>query len=696
MKLSKFTSVCLATISLTTVLNATEKLNEITIMGDKLDRSLQESTSSIQVFDSKLLENNTNYEDLSGVINQSANVQSTGWGYKIRGIDSYDTNTGIGTTNFTLDGAPLSFFSISADTLTTWDMEQVEILRGPQSTSQGRNSLAGAVVLKTKDPEFNHNGKGRISYGSYNSQSLSLMQTGPITENLAFRLTAQRKGSDGYLENKNLNEDDFSENRSLNLRGKLLYLIGDDSQVLFTTSHTNKNDNGNTLVTGDPEKRINIWNTDGYYQTKVNTHSLEYKTYLNENWDFKAITTFTDTDHDRKTDRDEDRGLSTIDMENENKDFTQEFRVDYKGDKLKASIGLYYANGKNDRTYNITDADASSLFAGLKIKYDQSTYEEFHNYALFLNSDYQLTDKLTIITGLRADRDKRENTSDLAIKRSVDLGAGINGVVDNAINNLVGPGNDKADSKLDNILPKIGFNYKLTENINTGFTYSKGYRPGGVSVNPVQGSSKQYDAEFTNNYELSFKSKWLDDALIANANIFYTKWEDRQLSVSGNSGLAEDEYIENAGESELKGLELETIYYINPKFRLNTSLGYIDTEYKKYENNGTNYAGNEFAQTPNFTANTGLYWENDQNVYLATNLRYSGSSYANSENTLKVSPYTVVDTKIGYKQKDWEISLFANNLFDKTYYTDKQKSGSNYRYRVGAPRVVGINFEYKW
>lgn len=696
MKISKIASICLATVSLTTVLNATEKLNDITIMGDKLDRSLQESTTSIHVFDSKFLENNTNYEDLTGVVNQSANIQSTGWGYKIRGINSYDSNTGIGTTNFTLDGAPLSFFSISADTLTTWDMEQVEILRGPQSTSQGRNSLAGAVVLKTKDPEFDFKGKAKVSYAEYNTQSLSLMQTGPINENLAFRLTAQRKSSDGYVENKNLNEDDFRKDRSLNLRAKLLYLIDDDSQVLFTSSHTNKNNNGNLWITNNPDKRINIWNTDGYYQTKVDTHSLEYKTYLNENWDFKSITTLTDTDHDRVTDGDEDRGLAIIELDNENKDFTQEFRADYSNDKLKASIGLFYANGKNDRNSSSINADASNLFAGLKVKYDQSTYEEFNNYALFFNSDYKLTNNLTLITGLRADKDKRENTSKLAITRSVNLGAGLNNAIDNAINNLVGPGNDKDDSKLDNILPKLGFNYKLSENINTGFTYTKGYRPGGVSVNPIQGQSQKYDAEFTNNYEISFKSKWLDDKLTANANIFYTKWKDRQLRVSGSSGLAEDEYIANAGESELKGLELETVYYVNPKFRLNTSVGYVKTEYKKYNNNGADFSGNEFAQTPKYTANFGTYWENDKNIHLAANITYSGSAYANDENTIRIKPFTVVDTKIAYKQKDWEISLYANNLFDKTYYTSKQKSGTNYRHIVGAPRIVGVNFEYKW
>lgn len=708
MRLSKIVCASLITICTTSILNANEtadNLGEITVTGEKLERTLQETMSSVQVFNEKKLEENTNLSDFKEVTSQISNVTSGRWGYTIRGINSYERPTGIGSTNVTLDGAALSFFSINGSMLSTWDLAQAEVLKGPQSTSQGRNSLAGAIVLKTKDPEFEPNGKIRLSHGQKNTNDFALMQTGPITNNLAFRLTAQRKSSDNFTRNESLKEKDFNKTQLSNIRGKLLYLIDDESDILLTIGKTNERDNGNTYLTGTSSSNAKqLWNTDGFYHNVSNTNSLEYKKALNEDWDFKSLTTFTKTDHDRITDNDAQEGNALVLYENSNKDFSQEFRFDYQNDLVNSSIGLFYTSGKKSADSKRNGQDASSIAGGLplKINYNQQFSEDFSNIALFTNTDYKLTDRLTLITGIRFDKDKRENKSNLDISRITDLEAigapsGTNAGVDNQITNLVGPGTAEAENSLSNILPKIGFSYKINENINAGLIFSKGYRPGGISVNPVKGEAKKYDAEFTKNHELSFRSNWLKNRLIANANIFYTKWDEQQIEVQGNSPLQEDRHIENAGESILKGFELETSYQVTDELRLNSNFGYVKTEYKNYMSDGNNYSGKEFAGVPKITANVGFFWKNTQNIFFATDVAYLGKKYSDNENTLEVPAYTVVNSKIGYEQKDWTISLYVNNLFDKKYYQNKTKNdATTFNYQFGDPRLVGVTFEYKW
>ena len=708
MKLSKVACaslLVLCTSSLWAEKNEDSDLGEITITGEKLERTMQETVSSVQVFNDKKIEENIEIKDLKDVASQISNVTAAGWGYTIRGISSFEKNTGISSTSVTLDGAALSFFSIDANLLSTWDMEQAEILKGPQSTSQGRNSLAGAIVLKTKDPEFEANGKVKLSYGDYNTSEVAIMQTGPINEDLAFRLSAQRKASDGFITNDQLKEDDFNKSQYSNVRGKLLYLIDDESDLLLTINKFNNRDNGNTYVTGDPYERKHRWNTDGYYDSDSNSNSLEYKTVMSDDWDFKSLTTYTKTDHDRVTDYDALAGNAEFIYDNKDKDLSQEFRFDYQKDALAASIGLFYASGKKDANTDINGADASNLAGGapLKVKYLQKFKEDYSNIAAFVNADYDLTEKLTLITGLRIDRDKRENQSNLDITRITDLEAsfgqpaGTNAGIDTAISNLVGPGTMSAQNSLTNILPKVGLSYKLNDNVNLGFVFSKGYRPGGISVNPVRGEAKKYDPEFTNNYELSFRSNWLDKRLTANANVFYTQWKDQQIDVQGSSPLTEDTHTENAGESTLKGFELETDYIVNDQLKINSTFGYVKTAYKKYVSGRVDYSGNEFSNSPKITASAGFFWKNIKNIFVATNVVHTGDSYNDSENKLYIPSYTVVNSKIGYEKKDWSISLYANNLLNKKYYTTKTNNNDNTsNYDTGAPRVVGLNFQYKW
>lgn len=688
MKLSKIASICiLGLFSANPLFAEKENLGEITILGAKLGKSLQETTQSVQVFTDIDFLNSSKMNDMYDIFDQTTNVNRHGtFAINIRGISSTGTagtSVGARTIEVNIDGVSQGFYASREGAVSTWDMAQAEFLKGPQSTTQGRNSLAGAIILKTKDPEFEANGAIELGYASYNTSNIAIMQTGAITENLAFRLSLEKKQTDGFIKNDILAKDNFNKNELLTLRGKLLYEFENGANILLSLSKTANDENGYYFVSStNPYDRKSNWNTDGHWNSKTQSHSLEINYPLNNTWALKSITSFADENFHRLSDVDSNRGMGINNTFRDSDNISQEFRFIYKSDKLDSILGLYYTKGLGTNDSIINDWDVSTFLdapAGTVIlDYTQNLKEDYTNIALFFNSDYHISDKFTLITGLRLDKDERDNVASI-ISQST-YGA------------LLGSGNIKAEENTVNLLPKFGFDYKWNKNINTGLVYSKGYRPGGISVNPVRVESKTYDAEYTNNIEASFRSQWLNKRLKVNANVFYTEWNKQQVTENLSAINQFDTHIINAGKSTIKGIELESKFQLNNEVAIFGSAGYVKTKFDEYNNNGNDYSGHEFKYTPNITANFGTTYRNKEGYFTHTNLAYTGQSYTSNANTQKTASRTITNIKLGYEEKEWAFYIYANNLFDKEYlYRNTSKT-----YDVGEPRVIGFNLNYTW
>ncbi|MEO1405333.1 MAG: TonB-dependent receptor plug domain-containing protein, partial [Pseudomonadota bacterium] len=203
----------------------TRTLDQIVISGTKLGLSVQDADVSVEVFDAERIEQESLFE-LDDVLLRSPNVTISGTtsSITIRGINRGGVSGGGQgvTSNVYIDGAPIATTALSFGIESLWDVSQVEVLRGPQSTVQGRNALAGAIVVSTADPTYDWEFKGRARYAEFNSQQYAGAISGPIIpDQLAFRVAVDYQSSDGFVDSAVLNTDfDFQD--ALSIRSKLL------------------------------------------------------------------------------------------------------------------------------------------------------------------------------------------------------------------------------------------------------------------------------------------------------------------------------------------------------------------------------------------------------------------------------------------------------------------------------------------
>lgn len=730
---------CLASAADTQSDENTAKMDAVMVVGERIQRDQQETTTSVRIFDQEDLAN-LNAFNVTDLLNKTANITADNNSFTIRGI----ANTGVtmndgGSDSGTIfiDNIPIASNSINSSTLNAWDLDTVEVLRGAQSTNQGANTQAGAIIIRTNNPEFASSGQARLRVGDYNTYEAAIAQGGALVDDvLAYRLALQHRSSDGYTKNPILDDDKWDSSKELNGRMKLLWQPTgkEDTQLLLTLARQENESPDNQKVFtitptdgSDTPAQEDIYKREAYMNTPWDIKQdlsqqavVEFNHQLNDRWKLQTVSTLmaydwhSTHDEDRNDQRDALRNsYSSSDV------WSHEIRMNFSGEKLHAVAGLYASRSSKDNN-NITVGRATKFAPGFPpavYDYDTTYQQDNTNYALYLDSDYALTENFTINAGLRIDQTEIDYRSSGETRRTNDFsGLGgdafcageapkygsnattCNGLIDQVLS--VTDGSGKGDNKDINVLPKLGFLAKLNENINLGYSVQRAFRSAGTSLNTGTGEVIDYDAEFSTNHELSFRSQWFEQALTINANAFYVDWTDQQVSMSGSANPY-DLYTGNAGKSTLKGAELEVFWQINANFDSFLSLGLVDTEFTEFSaTNGTSYKGNEFAGAADTTASFGLNWDSNINWFAGLNGRYTSDSYMRIENELKTDAYTIFDSQVGYQTAAWKVSAYVKNLTDEEYILDQRidtETNAIYTgYKVGAPRTMGMIAELYW
>lgn len=731
----------------------------VIVTGEKASRGLQDTTTSVAVTTARAIERE-HLQTFYDVVNRTANMSDTYGksGFTIRGVSNTNVSGGgsSGLATIYLDGAALPDAAAYSGPLEMWDIGQVEVLRGPQSTLQGRNALAGAVIIRSTDPTFTWGFKARAEAASGDARSIAFAGGGPIiADQLAFRLAVEDKSSDGFVYNPTRHVDADAAD-TFNIRGKLLLtptaLPG--LRALATYSH-NKRDAGYIYTysrTDTPDHYEHRVDTSGDPQTsnaKADIFTLDASYQLNDKLTLNGIASWNKLHEIGQYDTDYSPArISYGTRDDTAKTASQELRLNYAGDRLKGLVGFYHAKRDSEQnTVSLTNvefptstltalmtqtlvglgysqplaaataADFSARYTAalpvIPVDYTSVNPEQIETTALFFDGSFALTPKLSVLGGLRYDHEENTSSSTATAVLAATLPAPsafpatdqpfvptVNAFVSGMVAQA-GASAPEATRKFKAWLPKIGVKYAWTDDISTSLTAQRGYRSGGQMVNIARASVAPYDQEYTWNYEASLRTAWLDDTLTVNANVYYTDWKAQQVIVY--LGLnAYDYQVVNAGKSHLYGFEIEVAQAVTPNFNWYGSIGHTRTEFDEFNvsvgSTSADLTGAEFPYAPHWTLAAGADYRWDNGLVANLNANYRAKAYSqadvNQASDDLVKARALVNGRFGYEQEHWGIYVFGKNLLD-TKYAQYARAADNIAL-LGDPRVIGVSLETRW
>lgn len=724
------------------------QIEEVLIYGEKTERSLQDTVSSVGVMTQTQIDESAIY-DIQDVFDRMANVNGSqgNEGFAIRGIN-HSTVTGsgglntVGLASLHIDGAVMSSLGIRAGQVELWDMAQVEVFRGPQSTNQGRNSLAGAIVMRSADPTYEWDAKYRAYYAQNNTHAASVAFGDALIEDeLAYRVAIDTQETDGFIKNPVLNDDDYGGSSNTTIRGKLLWEPASiEGLSVLTTLSYSKNEAGDPIASlidadsnpTDPYKRKAYANIVGFDNNKQSIATVEVNYELNDEWKLTSISSGNRSDYERQSDADAQAtgGPALRTRKTDTDVFSQELRLNFDYQRLQGNVGAYYYNLNQDSqiddliTQNlraqvtqlvpILAPTLASFAPAIANLYDDPFLigrkggrgSDIENWAVFANVDYQLSDFVTLFAGLRYDEEKVSNyaseqrTAESSLPNPSDSSFPISAGV-TQVNQLVQSQLTVSDlndnTTYDALLPKVGVTLNWSDDLATSFSVQRGYRAGGSGTSTS--GAYEYDPEFTTNYEFSLRSQWFDQRLTVNANLFYIDWQDQQVLVS-DPIVTTDFLTTNAGESDLRGLELEVVALPSDGLELYFNLGYTKTEFTDFpadtQLGNDDFTGHEFIEAPRLNSAMGFVWNVNDALRWQADINYRDSAYDNIENNIENDSRTVVNSKLSYEfGEGLQVSLIARNLFDRDYITRGDVTSSEV-VTVSEPRTVGLQIQGSW
>ncbi|MEO1202264.1 MAG: TonB-dependent receptor plug domain-containing protein, partial [Pseudomonadota bacterium] len=314
-------------------------VDEIIVEGQKIRRSLQDTRESVAVFDQETIQAQRLF-DLRDIFNQTANAIElfNGEDFGIRGVTASSASTGGGTgelASLFYDGVALTGFARRFGPRALWDIEQVEILRGPQSTNVGRNALIGAVVMTSRAPDpSGFDGALRVEAGDYGKLGLEGMVNVPVSDNAAFRFTAESFETDGFVENVTIPVENFDERDNQTYRGRF-YATPTDRFSIGVTAQYAETSRGQQIyradLIDDIEDRISTANLAGFEDFEAFSGSVDLEYDLSDSWSVQSITAFLDGEYERFDDDDEgpEGGNSFRGRDGTEENWSQELRVTF-------------------------------------------------------------------------------------------------------------------------------------------------------------------------------------------------------------------------------------------------------------------------------------------------------------------------------------------------------------------------------
>lgn len=716
----------------------TNALEEVVVTATKRAQSLQDVPMAVNAFNADTIEtaginDASDLAILTPALNINVNTNPFAARMVIRGVGTAQTDPALEpSVGLFIDGIYLGRTGLGMSDLT--DIERIEVLQGPQGTLYGKNTNAGAISVITKKPSFEKSeGYIEASVGNYSMNKLTASISGPLTQNLAYRLSGNINQRDGYYDNSA--GVDFNDADDWNIQGKLQWEPTESLSILLSGSRVERDTTccgadavqdesvNNELVaqglspdSNDPYDYNVQSNADNRFamESDLLSMTIDYDT----GWGaIKSITAWNDYSY--RVDQDPDRSeLDILTLSNDKysgDSFSQELRFTASpSDNVDYMLGVFYLEQNTKRGGDepfvfigddiITIGSQQDLPFPLPFNFlvqpgDSLTVDmdqDAETIAFFGQGTWHIGDQWHITGGLRwSDEEKKSDlfsqTYSTAFSYQI-LGASFLDSVSTPIDATLERSSDNVDWMLRAALD-IGDDSMVYASAGTG-TKSGGFQ----TVNGAA-DDREFDDEDTTTYELGVKSTLLDARLRINAAAFYSEIENFQAQRQLETGIGT--YVSNESKVETSGVDLQVEAAPMPNLVLSAGLLYMH----KYEITDGPEKGADLPFTAEFSgtlAATLVFPLGDGGVYWRTDYSYMDDHVTNvaSAAQLRDADYdnrNLVNSKLGWRNDSWNVSIWGKNLTDDKYAMQTAApflvSGMD-AYFLAPPRTFGATVRY--
>jgi iron complex outermembrane receptor protein len=610
------------------------------------------------------------------------------------------------------------------------DIERVEVLRGPQGTLYGRNTIGGAINVISKAPseELTGNFEGGISnFGGYN---LFAGLGGPIAgDKVMFRVAAWREERDGYVTNTASGKR-FQGIENTGARARLTIAPTDTLKIDLSAEFMNDGDKAafggfNQGTFGNPASIFFRGSGVAAASTGLRASALSFDPFLDRKvrsyigrieYDAGAATITSISALRKLGIRDgrdlEGSALAIIDQSSveNSKQFTQELRIASTPDGALSANGLidwiiggfyYHDTSLRSDSFQLGINSAVRAAAGTPATDVALSDYKIESYAVFGQATFHLTDKLDLTLGGRYSHDSKS-----AIQ---------SGTTTDAAPLIAAAFTTTNRATYSSFDPRVVLAYKITPDANVYASFSTGFKSGGFQYVPF--SRAQADVLFAPEdikaYEVGFKTEWLDRALRVNGAAFYYDYKNLQISriILPPGSTAPVSLISNAASSTVKGIDLEIAVRPSRNFDLDIAYGYLDAKYDSYVFNATtDFSGTRMVRAPQHSINVGAEWRlpvwDDGELALRADYALTGDFFHEpGEGNLAFGTgipltaedgYGLLDLRATLAKGNWRLTAYATNIGNTRYRRTINALGNTVVGFAGAPRIYGAKLGYSF
>ncbi|MEO1201186.1 MAG: TonB-dependent receptor [Pseudomonadota bacterium] len=670
-------------------------IDEIVVTADFRERSAADVPASITIFDAEAVEELAiqHFEEL---VNTVPNLNWSGDGHRaryfqIRGVGELEQYQGAPnpSVGFLIDDIDFSGIGTIA---TLFDVERVEVLRGPQGSRYGANALAGLIYMRSTAPTEELNGLLRLSAGDDNMFAGGLAFGGALSDDgrARYRVSGHHHSSDGFRDNPFLGRADTNGRDETTVRGRFQFEQSDTFDINVALLYTDVDNGYDAFALDNGFRTLSDKPGRDAQQSLGGSLRLDWSDLAGHS--LTSITSFADSDivygFDADWGNDGSWAPVTYDFislsDRARRTVSQEFRLTSDRESPVDYLLGIYALELDDSLSTLNQGEYFDPgFGGepdiLDARFD-SEYQA-RNVAVFGQLGVDLSAATYFEFGLRVER----RTTDYRDSDGL-----------------------SADPSETMVGGELSLRHEYSEVLSTYVSLSRGYKAGGFNLGVgIPDEQREFNAEALWNAELGIRSTWLDNRLSVNAAVFANRRDDQQVRASFQLDPGDPTTFVfltgNAATGDSLGLEADVRWLPSDTLEFYANVGLLDATFDEYQAPQGDLSGRDQAHAPNYTLAAGGAWRHPSGFFARVDATARDAFYFDVSHDQRSEAYTLTNLRIGYEADRWSTELWVRNAFDETYavrgffFGNEPPDFPNTLYtRLGDPRQLGITFDTRF